>query len=170
MTGRGHAWPVNELARLPVQGLVLREAVAADVSAIVELLAADQLGVERDGISADADLQPCLSAFHQIDADPAHLLLVAADGGQVVATVQLSFLPGLARRGATRLQIEAFRVRQDHRGRGVGTAICEWVVQEARRRGCALVQLTSDKARADAHRLYERLGFTASHEGFKLRL
>jgi GNAT superfamily N-acetyltransferase len=45
-----------------------------------------------------------------------------------------------------------------------------WAVDEARRRGCALVQLTSDKARADAHRFYERLGFEASHVGFKLLL
>jgi hypothetical protein len=32
------------------------------------------------------------------------------------------------------------------------------------------VQLTSNKQRKDAHRFYERLGFVASHEGFKLAL
>jgi hypothetical protein len=30
-----------------------------------------------------------------------------------------------------------------------------------------MVQLTSNKKRTDAHRFYERLGFSRSHEGFK---
>ncbi len=104
------------LAQLPVQGktVTLRRAAAEDVPAIVRLLAADQLGATRDGVTTDEDLQPYLHAFDAIDADPAHLLLVAADGAQVLATMQLSFLPGLARRGALRAQIEAVRVRDDH--------------------------------------------------------
>lgn len=163
---------VTVLAQLPVQGMsvTLRRAVVGDVPEIVDLLAADQLGATRDGVSSDEDLQPYLSAFDAIDIDPAHLLVVAADGAQVVATMQLSFLPGLARRGALRAQIEAVRVRNDHRGRGLGAALFQWAIEEARRRLCALVQLTTDKSRADAHRFYERLGFVASHEGLKLDL
>jgi GNAT superfamily N-acetyltransferase len=136
----------------------------------VQLLTADQLGSTRDGISTAADLQPYLRAFVAIDSDPAHLLLVAADGTEILATMQLSFLPGLARRGALRAQIEAVRVRQDHGSRGLGAALFEWAIQEARRRDCALVQLTTDKSRVGAHRFYERLGFVASHEGLKLTL
>lgn len=160
------------LAQLPVQGIsvTLRRAAAGDVPAIVDLLAADQLGATRDGVSSKEDLQPYLSAFDAINSDPAHLLVVAADGAQVLATMQLSFLPGLARRGALRAQIEEARVRDDHRGRGLGAALFQWAIEEARRRQCALVQLTTDKSRADAHRFYERLGFVASHEGLKLRL
>ena len=150
--------------------VVLREAGPDDVRAIVELLAADQLGASRDGAAGPDELAPYLRAFAAIDADPAHVLVVAVDGGQVIATMQLSFLPGLARRGALRAQIEAVRVRADRRGDGLGEAMIRWAVQEARRRGCALVQLTSDKTRTDAHRFYARLGFTASHEGYKLRL
>ena len=131
---------------------------------------ADQLGGTRDGISTAADLQPYLRAFAGIDADPAHLLLVATDGTQLLATMQLSFLPGLARRGALRAQLEAVRVRQDHRGRGLGAAMFEWAIQEAHRRDCALVQLTTDRSRNDADRFYECLGFVASHEGLKLTL
>ena len=149
---------------------MLRRATASDVPSIVGLVAADQLGARRDGIDTDEDLQRYLSAFENIDADPAHLLLVATDAAQVVATMQLSFLPGLARRGALRAQVEAVRVGHDHRGRGLGGALLTWAVEEARRRGCALVQLTSDRSRADAHRFYERLGFVASHTGFKLEL
>ncbi len=160
------------LVELPVQGptVVLREAVADDVPAIVELLAADQVGATRDGIASQEDLQLYLRAFSALDTDPAQLLLVGTDGGEVIATMQLSFLPGLARRGALRAQVEAVRVRKDYRSQGLGAAVFVWAIGEARRRGCALVQLTTNKSRDDAHRFYERLGFSASHEGFKLKL
>jgi GNAT superfamily N-acetyltransferase len=84
--------------------------------------------------------------------------------------MQLCFLPGLSRRGATRAQIEAVRVDEAYRGRGLGAAFITWAVSEARRLHCALVQLTTDKSRTAAHRFYERLGFAASHEGMKLSL
>jgi GNAT superfamily N-acetyltransferase len=150
--------------------VVLRRAVAADLPELVALLAADQLGVTRDGIRTDADLEAYQRAFRDIDADPAHLLVVAQAGEDIVGTLQLSFLPGLARRGALRAQIEAVRVSASIRSRGLGAAMMTWAIAESRRRGCGLVQLTTDKARPDAHRFYERLGFTASHEGMKLRL
>jgi GNAT superfamily N-acetyltransferase len=148
----------------------LRHARRQDVPAVVALLAADQLGATRDGVRDASDLAAYEDAFLAIDADPAHLLLVAESGGEVVGTMQLSFLPGLARRGALRAQIEAVRVAARARGSGLGAAMLTWAIEEARRRGCALVQLTSDKSRADAHRFYERLGFVASHEGMKLAL
>jgi GNAT superfamily N-acetyltransferase len=150
--------------------VILREAVVADVPSIVELLAADQLGSARDGADPVEGLAPYLRAFETLDADPAHLLLVGDTGGRVVATMQLSFIPGLARRGALRAQIEAVRVHTDLRGSGIGGAMIAWAIGEARRRGCALVQLTSDKQRAGAHNFYSALGFSASHEGFKLIL
>ena len=150
--------------------VLLRPAREQDVPAIVGLLAADQLGATRDGVSSDAELAAYLGAFRAIDRDPAHLLLVADADGAVVATMQLSCLPGLARRGAWRAQIEAVRVRADYRSRGLGAAMFGWAIAEARRHGCALVQLTTDKSRGPAHRFYERLGFVASHEGMKLPL
>jgi GNAT superfamily N-acetyltransferase len=150
--------------------VTLREAVVDDVPSIVKLLAADQLGSARDGADPVEGFAPYLRAFEALDADPAQLLLVADAHGRVVATMQLSFIPGLARRGALRAQIEAVRVHADLRGSGIGGAMIAWAIDEARRRGCALVQLTSDKQRAEAHRFYSTLGFTASHEGFKLTL
>lgn len=157
---------------LPLEGstVVLREAIVDDVPTLVRLLASDPLGATREDTSGEGSLRPYLDAFNAIDTDPAHLLVVAVDDGDLVATLQLSFLPGLARRGALRAQIEAVRVREDFRGRGLGAALFSWAITESRRRGCALVQLTTDKARPDAHRFYERLGFVASHEGLKLQL
>ncbi len=138
--------------------------------AIVDLLAADQLGATRDGVKTDADMRAYQQAFEQIDTDAAHVLVVAEAEDRVVGTMQLSYLPGLARRGALRAQIEAVRVHQAYRGRGLGQAMVSWAIGQARERGCALVQLTTDKSRTDAHRFYERLGFIASHEGMKLTL
>lgn len=147
-----------------------RRALRTDVVAIVQLLSKDPLGATRDGVNGPDGLEPYWRAFEAIDSDPNHMLVVADRGGCVVATMQLSFLPGMARGGAVRAQIEAVRVDEEFRGDGLGTAMVEWAVGVARARGCALVQLTSDKSRPAAHRFYERLGFVASHEGYKLSL
>jgi 8-oxo-dGTP pyrophosphatase MutT (NUDIX family)/ribosomal protein S18 acetylase RimI-like enzyme len=145
----------------------VRRATRDDVPAIVELLADDRLGASREDT---AELADYLAAFERIDADPAHLLVVADDGRDVVGTLQLSVIPGLSRRGALRAQVEGVRVAGSQRGRGLGEALLLWAVDEARARGCALVQLTTDKSRTDAQRFYERLGFVSSHEGMKLAL
>jgi ribosomal protein S18 acetylase RimI-like enzyme len=147
--------------------VALRRAIRPDLPA---LLAADDLGATRDGIRGQADRDAYERAFQAIDQDPAQLLLVAEARERVAGTLQLSFIPGLSRRGALRAQIESVRVAPTMRGRGLGEALFTWSIAEARRRGCALVQLTTDKTRTDAHRFYDRLGFTASHEGLKLDL
>ena len=165
--GAGAPVAAAPLAVLDPSGVRLRRATIDDVAAVVALIADDQLGATRDD---PADLTAYLRAFAAIDADPAQLLVVLEDGGAVVGTMQLSFVPGLSRRGATRAQVEAVRVAASQRGRGLGEQMVRWAVDEAARRGCALVQLTTDKSRVDAHRFYERLGFTASHEGFKMSL
>ncbi|NUS09024.1 MAG: GNAT family N-acetyltransferase [Nonomuraea sp.] len=147
--------------------LEIRPATADDVAAIVAMLADDPLGAQRE--SPD-DLTPYLAALERLAADPNQHLMVAVREGSVVGTLQLSIIPGLSRRGATRSIIEAVRIHADERGSGLGTRLIEWAIDESRRQGCQLVQLTSDSTRTDAHRFYERLGFTASHVGFKLPL
>lgn len=147
--------------------LHIRRATAADVPAVVAMLADDPLGAARE---TPDDPAPYAHAFARIDADPGQHLVVAERDGRVVGTLQLTVIPGLSRRGATRALIEAVRVHRDERGGGLGTQLIEWAVEEARRQGCAVVQLTSDATRTDAHRFYERLGFAASHVGFKRTL
>ncbi|MGW0913119.1 N-acetyltransferase family protein [Streptomyces sp. NPDC002784] len=144
--------------------LEIRPATADDVPAIVAMLADDPLGAQRE--SPD-DLTPYLTALDRLSRDPNQLLMVAERGGRVVGTLQLTLIPGLSRKGATRSVIEAVRIHADERGSGLGTQFIEWAVDESRRQGCRLVQLTSDASRTDAHRFYERLGFEASHVGFK---
>lgn len=145
----------------------MRRAVAEDVPAIVELLADDGLGRGRESV---ADLTPYRRAFEVLNDDPAQLLAVAEIDGVIVGTLQLTVIPGLAQRGRTRGLVEAVRIGSGHRGRGLGAEMMRWVIEEARSRGCSLVQLTSNASRGDAHRFYERLGFTPSHVGFKLEI
>ncbi|MEV7865352.1 GNAT family N-acetyltransferase [Streptomyces sp. NPDC088124] len=147
--------------------LEIRPAVPDDIPAIVALLADDALGAQRE--SPD-DLTPYTTAFARLAADPNQHLVVGARGHRVIGTLQLTIIPGLSRRGATRSLIEAVRVHSDERGSGLGTRFIEWAIDVSRREGCQLVQLTSDATRTDAHRFYERLGFTASHLGFKLSI
>jgi GNAT superfamily N-acetyltransferase len=145
--------------------VTFRNATKDDVPAIVALLADDAIGAGREG-----DVDAYWAAFADIEADPRNHLIVADLDGEVVGTLQLTFIPGLSRMGTERAQIEAVRVGGAHRGRGLGHQMIEWAIGEARRRGCGLVQLTSDKRRGDAIRFYESLGFTATHEGMKFPL
>ncbi|WP_285514459.1 GNAT family N-acetyltransferase [Streptomyces sp. NBRC 14336] len=147
--------------------LEIRPVTTDDVPAIVAMLADDPLGAQRE--SPD-DLSPYLAALERLSGDPNQLLRVAERSGRIVGTLQLTIVPGLSRRGATRSIIEGVRIHADERGSGLGTQLIEWAIEESRRQGCSLVQLTSDASRTDAHRFYERLGFEASHVGFKLAL
>ena len=151
----------------------LRPAVRGDLPAIVRLLADDSMGAGRE---RQGDMEPYERAFEAIDADPCHLLVVGelapqgAVGGPVVATFQISFLPGISRHGAWRSQIEGVRVAASVRGQGIGNRMMQWAIEESRRRGCTLMQLTTHKSRTAAHRFYQRFGFAADHEGMKLPL
>ena len=147
----------------------IRPALSGDLAALVALYADDEIGQTRETVGGGV-ARPYLDAFAAIDRDPNHILVVGEIDGRIVATLLLSFLPGLSRGGSWRAQIEAMRVAKDRRGQGLGGVLLGWALDRARARGCTLVQLTSDTRRRDAHRFYERAGFVPSHTGFKLFL
>jgi GNAT superfamily N-acetyltransferase len=152
--------------------LTFRDATADDLPRIVSMYADDDLGSGRES-ATDPLPDSYLRAFEQIDGDPRHRLIVAEDAGhdgEVVATLQLSFLPQLSHRGFERAQIESVRVASTRRGGGIGSALMTWAIAAAQQRGCSTVQLTTNTKRQDAHRFYESLGFTASHVGMKRAL
>jgi ribosomal protein S18 acetylase RimI-like enzyme len=146
-----------------------RRAQASDLPAIIALLADDVLGKQREDASSPPN-RKYVEAFQAIDTDPNQLQVVATHGDKVIGILQLSFIPGLARQGAWRGQIEGVRIAAAHRGSGLGQQMFEWAIAQCRARGCNLVQLTTDKERPDAHRFYEKLGFVGSHTGYKLAL
>jgi GNAT superfamily N-acetyltransferase len=144
-----------------------REATLEDIPAIVGMLADDHLGATRE--SPD-DLTIYEAAFAAIDADPNQMLIVCEQGGAVAGTMQLTVIPGLSHKGASRMLIGAVRVHRNVRGSGLGSEMIRWAIGQARERECRMVQLTTDKSREDAHRFYERLGFEPTHIGYKLKL
>jgi GNAT superfamily N-acetyltransferase len=149
--------------------LIVRAARREDLEDIVRLLAQDAIP------DVPVELGPplpayYLAAFERIDADPGELLVAAKLDDEIVGTFQMSFIPYLMWRGGQVAQIEAVRVAAHLRGQGIGERMMRWAIEEAHARGCVRIQLDTNKARTDAHRFYERLGFKATHEGMKLFL
>lgn len=155
--------------RLSADPIIFRPALAGELPVIIALLADDELGRDREAPGELLD-KSYRAAFDAIERDPNQLLAVAERGGCVIAVLQLTFIPGITHRGMWRGQIEGVRVAGDQRGSGVGRAFLQWAIGECRKRGCGLVQLTSDKRRTDAQRFYQSLGFRPTHAGYKLAL
>ena len=146
-----------------------RRAIETDMPAIVRMLADDEISAQRERFETPLP-QTYYDAFEAIDRDPNNELIVAEMDGKVIGTLQLMFLPSISYQGGTRAQVESVRVVQHLRGQGIGAEMMEWALARARQRGCHMMQLTSHKSREDAHRFYERLGFTKSHIGMKISL
>lgn len=148
--------------------IIIRRARRADVDKIVAMLADDPLGRGRERI--EAPLPDCyFQAFARLEADANIQLMVAEENGAVVGCLQLCILPGLSSQGASRGLLEDVRVASDRRSRGIGEQLVRWAVNEARARGCKLVELLTHQTRVDAQRFYERLGFSKSHVGMTIR-
>lgn len=152
--------------------LTFRDAVPADIAIIVGLShAGDARGKDTPPLDPATLNDPRYrAAFDEIAADPSHRLIVAEKSGEVVGTLQISFIPGLPAFGMKRGMLENVHIRADQRGSGLGTEMVAWAIERCREAGCGRVQLTSNKLRLDAHRFYRKLGFVNSHEGFKLKL
>lgn len=151
-----------------MDGIIIRRARESDLSQLIAMFAADDVGGHGDTTDADA-YDDYLRAFNMIDASQNEQLFVAEREGDVVGTFQILFNRTLTGRGSLSMIIEAVQTRPDMRGKGIGAQMIGYAIEEAKRRDCRLVQLTSNAARTDAHRFYERLGFSKSHAGFKMK-
>ncbi len=149
--------------------MTFREAVREDVPTIVRLLADDPLGSTRES-PGDELPEAYWRAFEAIESDPNNAIIVAEIDGEIAASLQLTYIPSLTYTGGERAQIEGVRVASEHRGRGVGQALIGWVIDQARARGCRVVQLTTDRQRPNAIRFYQKMGFRPSHMGMKYPL
>ncbi|WP_400072978.1 GNAT family N-acetyltransferase [Zobellia russellii] len=148
----------------------IRKATESDLPSIVQLLANDKLGKLREDYKVPLP-QKYYDAFNAINGDKNQELMVFVnETEQVIGTMQLSFIPYLTYQGGVRAQIEAVRVHEDYRSKGIGRQLFKWAIQRAGDKGAHVVQLTTDKKRPDALKFYQNLGFTASHEGMKLHL
>jgi GNAT superfamily N-acetyltransferase len=149
-------------------GVVIRSATASDLGNTAEIM--NLGGVPgRPPRETPDDLEPYRRALAEVGAGPGEVLVAELDG-EVVGVCQLIVFRHLQSRGGLCAEVESVHVHPDHRAHGIGTALMEAAIRRARDLGCYRVQLTSNQVRNDAHRFYERLGFTSSHLGFKLAL
>jgi GNAT superfamily N-acetyltransferase len=145
-----------------------RKAKKTDVPKIVQLIANDKLGKLREDYQVPLP-EKYYTAFDHIDKDDnQELTVIEDDEKEVIGTLQLSFIQYLTYQGGIRAQIEAVRIREDQRGKGIGEQLFRWAIARAKERGAHVLQLTTDKKRPEALKFYEKLGFIASHEGMKL--
>ncbi len=145
-----------------------RKAQLKDLEIIIQMLADDELGQKRENFQVPLP-ETYYKAFEKINGDSnQELIVVENNSGEIIGTLQLSFIPYLTYQGGIRAQIEAVRIRQKDRGKGYGSEFFQWAINRAKEKGAHLLQLTTDKQRPDAIRFYENLGFTASHEGMKI--
>jgi len=149
--------------------VVFRLAKLDDLPAIVRLLTDDDLGSQRERYENPLP-ESYFMAYEQIERDSNHELIVAELNGAVIGTLHLMFLPSISFQGGLRAQVESVRVDKLYQGQGIGSDMMKWAIERAEGRGAHVVQLTTHQSRADAHRLYERLGFKGSHLGMKLSL
>lgn len=154
---------------MTTSGVAFRLAKRDDLPSIVRMLADDGLGSQRERYE-DPLPESYYAAFEQIDRDSNHELIVAESNGAVIGTLHLMFLPSVSFQGGLRAQVESVRVDKPYQGQGFGSEMMRWAIERAKGRGAHVVQLTTHKSRADAHRFYERLGFKGSHLGMKLSL
>lgn len=152
-----------------ISELTYRLATAADLVAIVGMLADDPLGALRENAALPRS-EKYTAAFDRISRDPNQELTVAELNGEIVGTFQLTFIQYLTHQGGMRAQVEAVRVKSPYRGKGMGTQLFRYAIDRAKAKGCYMLQLTTDKQRPEAIRFYETVGFVATHEGMKLKL
>lgn len=145
-----------------------RKAIKSDLPFIIQLLANDKLGALREDYRQPLPDSYNIAFDNIIQDANQELMVVTNEEGEVIGTLQLSFIPYLTYRGGIRSQIEAVRIREDYRGQGIGEQVFRWAIHRAQERGAHLIQLTTDKKRPSAKRFYDKLGFVASHEGMKL--
>ncbi|MEH6477070.1 MAG: GNAT family N-acetyltransferase [Sneathiella sp.] len=149
--------------------LNIRKASVSDISAVINLIADDQLGATREQVIGPVSLV-YRTAFERIERQNGNDIYIAEINGEIIGCMQLTFITGLSRKGLTRCQIEAVRVSKTLRSQGIGKKMMVYAIDLAKTSGCGLVQLTTDNTREDAHRFYKKLGFVASHVGMKLDL
>ncbi|WP_041632634.1 GNAT family N-acetyltransferase [Maribacter sp. HTCC2170] len=145
-----------------------RKAIEQDIKHIVAMLADDELGKKRENYRIPLP-EEYINAFNNINNDPnQELIVVENEDGDIVGTLQISFIQYLTYCGGIRAQIEAVRIRKDNRGTGLGTQMFKWAIQRAKDKNAHVLQLTTDKQRPNALDFYLNLGFTATHEGMKM--
>ena len=96
------------------------------------------------------------------------LLVAELEDGQLGGTADVTIVTNLTHAGRPWAVVENMIVGSRHRRSGVGRALMDEAVRQARQAGCYKLQLMSGKHRVEAHEFYERVGFERAAEGFRV--
>jgi GNAT superfamily N-acetyltransferase len=147
-----------------VDTIGVREAEPADAEEIIRLFT--QLGHRQPEGSAESRLAAFYAAGDRI--------LVAEDSQsarkrRLLGATTLHVTPEIHRAGPIG-RMTAVVVDEPARGQGVGRLLIEAAEKYFAEHGCAMVEVTSNKKRLDAHRFYEQLGYTGTSFRFAKEL
>lgn len=147
--------------------LTIRHATAEDLPRLIALY--QQLSLDDAREEPGPPLpETYLLTFQRIKADPDYHVLVGEMDGRIVGSVTVIVVPNLTYRARPWAEIENMVVDETERGHGYGAALVQEAVEIARDAGCYRISLTSNNRRTDAHAFYKRLGFAATHQGFRI--
>ncbi|MEM7673914.1 MAG: GNAT family N-acetyltransferase [Verrucomicrobiota bacterium] len=149
--------------------LIFRDATETDLPQLVEMLEDDFLAKGREDLSIP--LNPAYLEFlERVSKNPDIRLIVAELAHELVGMLQITFIPQFHYIGSWTCELECVRVSSQRRGQGIGGKMLHWSIEQARKRGCRSVQLTTNLSRIDAIRFYEKEGFAYSHAGMKFSI
>ena len=134
--------------------VTIREAVEADLSAILRLYA--QPGVnDAHVLTVDAAAE----IFRRMARYPRYHVYVATKEGAIVGTFALLIMDNLAHLGAPSAVVEDVCVDEKLRGGGIGRKMMQFALKSAAEAGCYKLTLSSNLKRTEAHAFYRSLGF-----------
>jgi ribosomal protein S18 acetylase RimI-like enzyme len=126
------------------------------VEALTEPTAKDAEAMARLVPHLSACRPPDLGELRDLVFSGSVTVFVARLGDEIVGTLSLATF---AIPTGRRAWIEDVIVDPAHRGKGVASQLVEAALRLAAETGCRTVDLTSRPSRAEANRLYARLGF-----------
>lgn len=130
--------------------VTFRRATEADADPVAALL------TELGYASTAADVVDRMQRALHSDTS---YLLVAQSGHDVIGLIAAELVPYFPN-GSTVCRVTALVVASQNRRRGLGEQLLARATDFARDHGCSGIELTSAHHRLDAHRFYERLGFS----------
>ncbi len=134
---------------------VIRTATAEDLPALLDLYRQAGFGTDTMNIDRARDM------LARIEAYPDYRIYVILDSdGSALGTYVLLIMDNIAHDGRPLAIVEQVVVTAEQKGKGLGKAMMQHAMEEARKVGCYKLQLSSHTRFKDAHAFYDKLGFT----------
>jgi len=125
------------------------------------------VALQQQIIPYPIDLEKSAALCEAMQHQPDSCVLVAREGNTIIGTVSGFCCRGLA---GTFLASEDLIVTEDSRNGSIGTRLMDAIHSYGREQGCQYAILVSSGFRKQAHRFYEKIGYTEEVRGFRKEL